>query len=236
MERIRFKHLRADFEDLRLKAHPSDKKEDREHPVRPRVSAECTRKLKFCVIEKPDTRYEATTNSYYGMTTALTAQNDVCTVWIAENHLRKIQKDKFYRTRIIHQTNGFLRLQKQVNETKPFNINPKRVEEILYPPCTSIAGLSMEKLMTMEIRTRLSVKGYVKKCGGMYDMKHQPKRDFVLMEKESGGATVLVKLWNEKAEIYLQKGTLVQILSVKVVKYKESRQIHSTPSTIINVF
>ncbi|XP_062617299.1 uncharacterized protein LOC134279005 [Saccostrea cucullata] len=243
MERTRFRHLCADLADFRLEAHPSYKKQHRKRkqPLRPRVSAELTGIgiLRFCVIEKPDIRHETKTNSNFGMTTALTAQDDVCSVWIAENHLGKIQKDKFYKTRIMHPTRGFLRLQEQtkVDEIKPFNINPRRVEEILYPPCTSIPDLSTEKLMLMKIHTRLSIKGYVQKCGDMYDVKHHPKKDIVLMEKVPAdcGATVLVKLWNEKATTYLQKGTLVQISSVKVVKYKESRQIHSTPSTTFTV-
>lgn len=46
-------------------------------------------------------------------------------------------------------------------------------------------------------------------------------------------ATMFIRLWREKTEINPKVGSLVQVLSLKLTDYKDSREIHSTPSTVL---
>lgn len=48
-----------------------------------------------------------------------------------------------------------------MEEIKKFAIAPEKIQEALYPPCMKVSDLTEEKLITIAIRTRLSVQGYV---------------------------------------------------------------------------
>lgn len=48
-----------------------------------------------------------------------------------------------------------------MEEIKKFAIAQEKIQEALYPPCMKVSDLTEEKLITIAIRTRLSVQGYV---------------------------------------------------------------------------
>ena len=50
-----------------------------------------------------------------------------------------------------------------MEEFEKFTIEPERIEEVLYPACRKVSDLTKDRLMTIAIRERLSVQGYVKK-------------------------------------------------------------------------
>uniref|UniRef100_A0A8W8KW28 Uncharacterized protein n=1 Tax=Magallana gigas TaxID=29159 RepID=A0A8W8KW28_MAGGI len=73
------------------------------------------------------------------------------------------------------------------------------------------------------------------KVSKIYDEDRCPKRTLILKETMEGRrpATMFVRLWREKTEINPKVGSLVQVLSLKLTDYKDSREIHSTPSTVL---
>lgn len=218
--------------DYHLKIHPSEMAKRRRGGPKLEFL-----KLKFCVIEEIEDRIDSRTNSPYSYTTVLTSGGRVYGLGIDPSQVERIQKDKFYRIHTPTPINGIFHLEEKtkMEEIKKFAIAPEKIQEALYPPCMKVSDLTEEKLITIAIRTRLSVQGYVQLVSKIYDEDRCPKRTLILKETMEGRrpATMFIRLWREKTEINPKVGSLVQVLSLKLTDYKDSREIHSTPSTVL---
>lgn len=194
-------------------------------------------KLKFCVIEAIQNRIDSRTNSPYSYTTVLTSGGRVYGLGIDPSQVERIQKDKCYRIHTPTPINGIFHLEKntKMEEIIKFAVTPEKIQEALYPSCKKVSDLTEEKLIAIAIRTRLSVQGYVQSVSKIYDEDRNPKRTLILKEKRDGGrsAFMSIRLWREKTDINPKVGSLVQVLSLKLADYKDSREIHSTPSTVL---
>nr|XP_022321962.1 uncharacterized protein LOC111123720 [Crassostrea virginica] len=193
-------------------------------------------KLKFCVIEEVEDRCDHRTESKYAYATVLTSGGRMYGLGIALSEIGRIEKDKCYKIKTPTPINGIFHLEKytEMEEIEKFPIEPERIEEVLYPACRKVSDLTKDRLMTIAIRERLSVQGYVKMVSGVYDTDRDPKRTLTLTETKGADKPVIsIRLWREKSKLQPKVGQLIQVLSLKRSVYNGEREIHSTPSTII---
>lgn len=195
--------------------------------------------MKFCVIEAIEERTDPRTNSSYFYTMVFTSGGRMYGLGIDPSEVERIQKDKCYKIHTPIPINGMFYLEKKtkMEEIANFPIAPEKIHEVLYPPCRKVSDLTEEKLITIAIRTRLSVQGYVQLVSKIYDEDRNPKRTLILKETKDDTckrpASMFIRLWREKSEIKPKVGSLVQVLSLKLAEYKDCREIHSTPSTVL---